>query len=181
MNYSIQIEPNIVNLDPKKWNACAHDKLADKLDSLNPFISFEFLSALERSGSANARTGWAGAHLILEDTEHNMLAACPAYLKNNSMGEYVFDHAWADAYARAGGEYYPKLQISVPFTPATAPKLLSRDDDLLIDTRRAIISAIPALCDKIGASSAHATFLTELDRALFLEVGFLERNDKQYH
>lgn len=181
MTYSIKIEPNIINLNPQNWNACARDKLSENLDSLNPFISFEFLSALERSGSAIASSGWAGAHLILEDTEHNMVAACPAYLKNNSIGEYVFDHAWADAYTRAGGEYYPKLQISVPFTPATAPKLLSRDDDQLSDTRRAIISAIPALCAKIGASSAHATFLTELDRSLFLEAGFLERNDKQYH
>ena len=181
MNYSIQIEPNITTLDPQKWNACAREKLSDDLDSLNPFISFEFLSALERSGSANASTGWAGAHLILEDIEHNMLAACPAYLKNNSMGEYVFDQGWADAYSRAGGEYYPKLQISVPFTPATAPKLLTGSGENLVDLKRTLASSIPELCARLGASSAHATFLTEEDKNIFLEAGFLERNDKQYH
>ena len=181
MTYTVKIEQNFRNIDPQKWNTCAREANSKGLDTVNPFISFEFLSALERSGSAIAGTGWSGAHLILENTEHNMVAACPAYLKNNSMGEYVFDHGWADAYERSGGEYYPKLQISVPFTPATAPKLLTSNSDSLVETQRSLLSAIPALCDKMGASSAHATFLTEYDRNLFLEAGFLERNDKQYH
>ena len=95
-------------------------------DSANPFISHAFLSALEESGSATKRTGWAGGHVLVEDEDGELLACAPAYLKSHSQGEYVFDHGWADAYARAGGEYYPKLQVSVPFTPVTGPRLLVR-------------------------------------------------------
>jgi predicted N-acyltransferase len=177
----IKIEPSLININPKQWNEFSHPKTTDKNLKINPFISYEFLYALEASGSTKIKNGWGGAHILLEDEAENLLAACPAYLKSHSMGEYVFDQGWADAYSRAGGEYYPKLQISVPFTPATAPKLLAGDDDKAVDLKRMLASSIPELCARLGASSAHATFLTEEDKKIFLEAGFLERNDKQYH
>ena len=177
----IKIEPSLININPKQWNEFSHPKTTDKNLKINPFISYEFLYALEASGSTKIKNGWGGAHILLEDEAENLLAACPAYLKSHSMGEYVFDQGWADAYSRAGGEYYPKLQISVPFTPATAPKLLAGDEDKAVDLKRMLASSIPELCARLGASSAHATFLTEEDKDIFLEAGFLERNDKQYH
>ena len=181
MSMIIKIEPSLININPKQWNEFSHPKTTDKNLKINPFISYEFLYALEASGSTKIKNGWGGAHILLEDEAENLLAACPAYLKSHSMGEYVFDQGWADAYSRAGGEYYPKLQISVPFTPATAPKLLAGDDDKAVDLKRMLASSIPELCARLGASSAHATFLTEEDKDIFLEAGFLERNDKQYH
>ena len=181
MSMIIRIEPSLININPKQWNEFSHPKTTDKNLKINPFISYEFLYALEASGSTKIKNGWGGAHILLEDEAENLLAACPAYLKSHSMGEYVFDQGWADAYSRAGGEYYPKLQISVPFTPATAPKLLAGDDDKAVDLKRMLASSIPELCARLGASSAHATFLTEEDKKIFLEAGFLERNDKQYH
>ncbi len=181
MSMIIKIEPSLININPKQWNEFSHPKTTDKNLKINPFISYEFLYALEASGSTKIKNGWGGAHILLEDEAENLLAACPAYLKSHSMGEYVFDQGWADAYSRAGGEYYPKLQISVPFTPATAPKLLAGDDDKAVDLKRMLASSIPELCARLGASSAHATFLTEEDKKIFLEAGFLERNDKQYH
>ena len=181
MSMIIKIEPSLININPKQWNEFSHPKTTDKNLKINPFISYEFLYALEASGSTKIKNGWGGAHILLEDEAENLLAACPAYLKSHSMGEYVFDQGWADAYSRAGGEYYPKLQISVPFTPATAPKLLAGDEDKAVDLKRMLASSIPELCARLGASSAHATFLTEEDKDIFLEAGFLERNDKQYH
>ena len=181
MSMIIKIEPSLININPKQWNKFSHPKTTDKNLKINPFISYEFLYALEASGSTKIKNGWGGAHILLEDEAENLLAACPAYLKSHSMGEYVFDQGWADAYSRAGGEYYPKLQISVPFTPATAPKLLAGDEDKAVDLKRMLASSIPELCARLGASSAHATFLTEEDKKIFLEAGFLERNDKQYH
>ena len=181
MSMIIKIEPSLININPKQWNEFSHPKTTDKNLKINPFISYEFLYALEASGSTKIKNGWGGAHILLEDEAENLLAACPAYLKSHSMGEYVFDQGWADGYSRAGGEYYPKLQISVPFTPATAPKLLAGDDDKAVDLKRMLASSIPELCARLGASSAHATFLTEEDKKIFLEAGFLERNDKQYH
>ena len=181
MSMIIKIEPSLININPKQWNEFSHPKTTDKNLKINPFISYEFLYALEASGSTKIKNGWGGAHILLEDEAENLLAACPAYLKSHSMGEYVFDQGWADAYSRAGGEYYPKLQISVPFTPATAPKLLAGDEDKAVDLKRMLASSIPELCARLGASSAHATFLTEEDKDMFLEAGFLERNDKQYH
>ena len=181
MSLIIKIEPSLININPKQWNEFSHPKTTDKNLKINPFISYEFLYALEASGSTKIKNGWGGAHILLEDEAENLLAACPAYLKSHSMGEYVFDQGWADAYSRAGGEYYPKLQISVPFTPATAPKLLAGDEDKAVDLKRMLASSIPELCARLGASSAHATFLTEEDKKIFLEAGFLERNDKHYH
>src|SRR5262245_65449763 len=112
-----------------EWDACANppitaDPAASALsahDPQNPFVSHAFLRACEVSGSATARAGWGPAHLLVEEAGR-LVAASPCYVKTNSQGEYVFDHGWADAYLRAGGRYYPKLQVSVPVTPANGPR-----------------------------------------------------------
>jgi len=181
MKHIIKIEPYFSNISRTDWNAVAQQNEKIEQFRYNPFNSYDFLLALETSGSTVAKTGWAGSHILLEDENENLIAACPAYLKNHSMGEYVFDQGWADAYSRAGGEYYPKLQISIPFTPATTPKILTLANSNEPQAKRLITAAIPEICERLGASSVHATFLTEVDKTLFLETGFLERNDKQYH
>jgi len=125
----------------------------DALAGGNPFVSHAFLTALEDSGSVGPGTGWQSAPIVIESEDGGLLAALPAYLKGHSQGEYVFDHAWADAYQRAGGDYYPKLQIAAPFTPATGPRLLLSDDALAAP----LLSAAEQLCLQNGFSSAHAT------------------------
>ncbi len=147
----------------------------------NPFLAHDFLWSLEEAGCATARTGWLGQHLLLFGDDRRLAAAVPAYLKSHSQGEYVFDYGWADAYERAGGRYYPKLQVCVPFTPATGPRLLAPpgDDE---DARRAVLAAgLTELCRRHGASSVHATFVEERDAAVFEEAGYLMRIDQQFH
>lgn len=154
------------------WDACAGNE--------NPFVKYAFFYALERSGSATSVTGWHPQHISIVNASDQIQAIMPAYIKSHSQGEYVFDHAWADAYARAGGSYYPKLQISVPFTPASAPKLLVRPD-----AAPQVVSALPdaaaSATVQLGCSSAHATFLTEHELEIFKSKGWLERNDQQFH
>lgn len=149
--------------------------------AFNPFISHDFLSILEESGCVEARTGWLPQHLLLEGPNRAPVAALPCYLKTHSMGEYVFDHAWADAFHRAGGEYYPKLQCSVPFTPATGRRFLTGTST----RREAAISALGAglreLCRLRDASSGHITFLTKREWELLGEDGYLLRMDQQFH
>src|SRR6476661_2365365 len=126
----------------------------------NPFVSHAFFSALEASGSACARTAWGPRHLLAR-LDGEIAGIVPCYLKSHSQGEYVFDRGWADAYQRAGGRYYPKLQASVPFTPATGPRLLIRDG---VDRERiasALASGLVALCNATDASSVHVTFAPE--------------------
>ncbi|MCB4768408.1 GNAT family N-acetyltransferase [Ancylobacter sp. Lp-2] len=185
----LRVESDITALPAAQWNACANP--ANVLDGIpqakienkpgNPFVSHEFLSALEESGTVSARTGWHPQHLVLEGEDGQPLAVCPAYLKSHSQGEYVFDHGWADAYERAGGQYYPKLQVSVPFTPATGPRLLTRPGAHAPTARRALAQGLATLCDMRGASSVHATFLTETDAAVFEAEGWLARIDQQFH
>lgn len=143
----------------------------------NPFVSHAFLTALEDSGSLGPGTGWAPAPLLLEDGQGTLLAAMPAYLKDHSQGEYVFDHAWADAWQRAGGDYYPKLQISVPFTPATGPRLLLSDPAFA----PVLLRAAETLCGRNHLSSAHATFVEPAQQPLFESAGWLPRSDIQFH
>lgn len=145
----------------------------------NPFVSHAFLSALEDSGSVGGRTGWTPAHLRLDDTSGQLAGAVACYVKAHSQGEYVFDHGWADAFERAGGRYYPKLQVSVPFTPVTGPRLLVRDGN--DDTRRHLAAGLEALNGQVGSSSVHATFLNEADCAAFAGQGWLQRTDQQFH
>ncbi len=150
------------------------DRLAG---TANPFARHAFFTSLEESGSATAETGWRPLHLVAEDEAGRVHGILPGYLKSHSQGEYVFDHGWADAWMRAGHRYYPKLQHSTPFTPATAPKLLAEDEE----TRALLVAASEALARKNGLSSAHATFLTDADADSFAARGWLERNDLQYH
>lgn len=147
----------------------------------NPFISHAFLSALEDSGSVGGRTGWTPLHLVARNADGRAIGAMPTYGKSHSRGEYVFDHAFAEAYARAGGTYYPKLQVSVPFTPATARKFLIAPEADPATIRPALINGLESLRERIEGSSIHATFLTPADRDAFLDRGFALRMDQQFH
>ncbi len=166
---SISLGAGVDAIDAATWDGLH--------DGGNPFVGHAFLSLLERSGSVGPGTGWQAAPLLVEDEAGTLLAAAPAYLKTHSQGEYVFDHAWADAWARAGGDYYPKLQIAAPFTPVPGPRLLSqnRDDALLL------IRAAEAVVRQNRLSSAHATFVAPEQMVLFEEAGWLVRRDIQFH
>ena len=164
-----KIAGSIGALDRDQWNGLAG---AD-----NPFMSYEFLTSLEDSASVGAAAGWQPAPVIIEDADGQLLGALPAYLKGHSQGEYVFDHAWADAYERAGGQYYPKLQIAAPFTPASGPRVLLKDPQYAAP----LLSAAQQLCAQNGFSSAHATFIEPGQRDLFEAAGWLLRSDLQYH
>ena len=159
----------VCSIDREEWDACAG---AD-----NPFVSWDFLSALEESGSATARTGWQPIPIVIDGDDGRPAAILPAYAKSHSQGEYVFDHAWADAWQRAGGDYYPKLQIAVPFSPVPGPRLLLRDESLA----PALIAAAEALVEQHGLSSAHATFVTPDQIPMFEAAGWLIRTDRQFH
>ncbi len=143
----------------------------------NPFVSHAFLTALEDSGSVGRGTGWQPAPLVIAGPDGALAGALPAYLKSHSQGEYVFDHSWADAWSRASGRYYPKLQIAVPFTPATGPRLLTRDAALAVP----LLRAAEHLCVNEGLSSAHATFIEPEQVPLFEAAGWLLRSDIQFH
>ncbi len=145
-------------------------------DASNPFVSHAFLSALEDSGSVGPGTGWAPTPVVIESAGE-IVAALPAYLKSHSQGEYVFDHAWADAWHRAGGRYYPKLQIAAPFTPATGPRLLLSDPSLATP----LLQAAQRLCQANDISSAHATFIEPSQVPLFEQAGWMMRSDIQFH
>lgn len=154
---------------------------ADAWDSLtgggNPFMRHAFLSAMEDSGSVGGDSGWEPAPVVAQAADGRLLGALPAYLKTHSQGEYVFDHSWADAWHRAGGDYYPKLQIAVPFTPATGPRLLLADPALALP----LLRAAEQLCEQNGLSSAHATFIEPAQLPLFEAAGWLLRSDIQFH
>jgi len=151
-------------------NARAWDRLADS----DPFLSHAFLSLLEDSGSVGPGTGWTPAPILIEDEASHLVAAAPAYLKTHSQGEYVFDHGWAEAWERAGGQYYPKLQIAVPFTPVPGPRLLgSRPQQLL--------AAAEAVTVQNDMSSAHITFMDDAGAAEAERRGWLVRHGIQYH
>lgn len=155
--------------DAADWDALVPDG--------NPFMRHSFLTALEDSGSVGAGTGWQPAPIVIEDEAGALLGALPGYLKGHSQGEYVFDHNWADAYQRAGGRYYPKLQVAAPFTPATGPRLLLRDPALATP----LLRAAEQLCAQNGFSSAHATFVAPEQVPLFEAAGWPIRHDIQFH
>ncbi len=162
-------------LDVKKadWDRLANPPGAE----FNPFVTHDFFRALEQSGSATHRTGWAGRHLVLQDAGGGIAGIAPCYLKAHSQGEYVFDHGWAEAFQRAGGRYYPKLQVAVPFTPATGPRLLARDQT----AKRQLLAGLVDLCRDTKASSVHLTFLPEEDWQEFGTEPWLRRTDIQFH
>lgn len=145
----------------------------------NPFLDHAFFLALEESGCANGRTGWQPQHVLIKDEAGTAVGLLPLFLKTHSMGEYVFDHGWAQALERAGGHYYPKLQGSVPFTPVTAPKLLVPSDSLEI--RTALLSTAEELARQRNASSVHLTFLPDEDAATATASDWLSRVDTQFH
>jgi predicted N-acyltransferase len=146
-------------------------------DGGNPFVSHAFLSTLEDSGSVGRGTGWQSAPLVMTGADGVLAGALPAYVKSHSQGEYVFDQGWADAWHQAGGHYYPKLQIAVPFTPATGPRVLTRDAALA----PGLLRAAQDLCAANGLSSAHATFIAPGQVPWFEAAGWLIRHDIQFH
>jgi hypothetical protein len=171
----IRVLPSIGEIPAAAWDACAGDATA------NPFTRHAFLSALEASRSACARTGWQPQHLVAELAGGGIAGVVPCYLKSHSLGEYVFDRGWAEAYERAGGSYYPKLQVAVPFTPATGRRLLVRPGPHADAGRQALTAGLIELCRLDGASGAHVTFATEPECAFLGEQGFLRRTDQQFH
>lgn len=168
---TLRLHPAIAEIPAAEWDACAGDD--------NPFVSHAFLSVLEDSGSASARTGWLPQHAALRDPEGRLLAVAPAYAKSHSYGEYVFDHAWANAFERAGGRYYPKLQVAVPFSPVPGPRLLARPDSGL--PPGALAQALAQAAEQLGLSSAHVTFCTEAEWHALGEAGWLRRIGTQFH
>lgn len=164
-----KLAPSVGSFDAEEWNALGGNR--------NPFVSHEFQTALEDSGSVGPGTGWEAAPIAITDADGGLLAALPSYLKTHSQGEYVFDHAWADAFERAGGRYYPKLQVAAPFTPANGPRLLLKDQELAPQ----LLKAAESLCLQHGLSGAHATFIEEAQRPLFDAAGWLMRSDIQFH
>lgn len=166
---TVRLENGVAEINAKSWDRCAG---AD-----NPFIRHAFLAALETSGSATSKAGWQPIPIIIEGADGAIAGVAAAYAKSHSQGEYVFDHSWADAYARAGGRYYPKLQIAAPFSPVPGPRLLTNDDAVAA----ALIQGLEAIVEKHHLSSAHATFIDERDRARFEAAGWLIRAGTQFH
>jgi len=177
----IRVETTFADIAADDWGRLSGASRADAQTPYNPFISHAFLSSLEESGCAVAETGWLGQHLLLEGDDGALLGALPAYLKNHSQGEYVFDHGWADAFERAGGRYYPKLQASVPFTPATGPRLLSRVGQPVVATQTALAEGLKELAKRHDVSSAHVTFAPQDEMPVFEAAGYLHRTDQQFH
>lgn len=167
--YTARIAKSVGSLPAEQWDALT--------DGGNPFMSHAFLTVLEESGSVGGDSGWIPSPIVIEGDDGALAGALPAYLKEHSQGEYVFDHAWADAWHRAGGRYYPKLQISAPFTPATGPRILTRQDDLALP----LLRAAQQLCEANNLSSAHATFIEPEQLCHFERVGWLIREDIQFH
>lgn len=191
---TVRVATSLKAVPAGAWNACANPyALAEAvsascasstdvgIDRDNPFVSHEFLTALEESRCTGGRSGWSPAHLVVEDETGALVAATPSFLKSHSQGEYVFDHSWADAYERAGGRYYPKIQVSAPFTPATGPRLLVADGPRANEAQQALIAGLEALRGQTQSSSVHVTFAQEPDIAALKEAGYLERNDLQFH
>jgi uncharacterized protein len=169
----IKVLDRIEQIPAEQWDACAGDD--------NPFVRHAFLHALEASGCATHESGWAPCHVVLENPDGEVIGAAPLYLKNHSYGEYVFDHGWAAAFERAGGNYYPKLQMSVPFTPATGRRFLCRPGEDVHQVETALLSGCLELAKQFEASSLHITFMTEGEWKHMGEAGMLQRTDQQFH
>ncbi len=171
--FTATVYPATADIPAATWNSLA-PSTAGRPD--NPFLDHAFFLALEQSGCATARTGWQPQHILVADEAGMPVGLMPLFLKSHSMGEYVFDHGWADAFERAGGSYYPKLQCSVPFTPATAPKLLGTPEAI-----PALLSAAQQLAVQRDASSVHATFVPTDEADAMESLGWLHRLDTQFH
>ena len=178
---SIRVERSFTAISPESWSRLSGASKTCSTLAYNPFVSHAFLSSLEESGSADADTGWLGHHLLLETDRGELVGALPGYLKNHSQGEYVFDHGWADAFERAGGRYYPKLQCSIPFTPATGPRLLVAQGLQRLPIQSAIAESLKEVVRRLGVSSAHITFVPDEEIGVFEMDGYLHRTDQQFH
>jgi predicted N-acyltransferase len=168
---TLTLHAAIAEIDADAWDACAGRD--------NPFVSHAFLSALEDSGSANTRTGWLPQHVALRAEGGRLVAVAPMYAKSHSYGEYVFDHGWANALERAGGSYYPKLQVAAPFSPVPGPRLLRRPDAGV--PIAALADALEQACRSHDLSSVHVTFCTEAEWQGLGEAGWLQRIGMQFH
>ncbi|WAP67295.1 GNAT family N-acetyltransferase [Jiella pelagia] len=186
---TIRVADKISAVDPALWDRLAETRPAGgdepgregALSPGNPFLSHAFLKSLEDAGCVGERAGWLPQHLVLEGDAGDVIGVAPAYLKSHSHGEYVFDHGWADAFERAGGDYYPKLQMSVPFTPVTGPRLLVGNGPEADTNRAALAAGARAYLAQTGISSVHATFLDEADVAALSGADWLHRIDQQFH
>lgn len=177
--FVIRIVPSMADFSDSEWGELSGASHCS--GTYNPFVSYQFLHALEASGSATRETGWMGQHLRLETGDGRLVGAAACYLKSHSQGEYVFDHGWADAFERAGGRYYPKLQVSIPFTPATGPRLLVRQGFDPNSVRRALADGLKLLTERLGVSSVHVTFAPEGEVSVLEQSDFLHRTDQQFH
>jgi uncharacterized protein len=203
LEFRIRIVQSLAEVSAEAWNSCAryaagtsvkakHEvkltsedsgspELSTRGQAGNPFVVHEFLSSLEESGSIGGRTGWQPHHILAENATGTLLGAAPCYAKSHSRGEYVFDHGWAEAFERAGGNYYPKLQIAVPFTPVTGQRLFAFPGRLEDAVRGGLADAVAEITTANELSSAHVTFLTEREWRLLGQRGFLQRTDQQFH
>jgi uncharacterized protein len=165
---AVSVHSSIADIGREAWESVS-------ASYQNPFISFDFLSALEESGCVSARAGWSPCHLRAEGDAGAVIGVMPLYLKTHSQGEYVFDWSWADAYERAGGRYYPKLQCASPFSPVTGPRLIGPDE-----AKPLLLAGALELCQRLEASSLHVTFPEEAEWRFLGEQGLLQRQDRQY-
>jgi predicted N-acyltransferase len=169
---TLTLHQRIADIPAAEWDSCAGTLRGGG----NPFVSHAFLSALEDSGSASDRTGWLPQHAALHEADR-IVAVVPMYAKSHSYGEYVFDHAWAHAFERAGGDYYPKLQVAVPFSPVPGPRLLTRPGVPAETLGQALIQ----VCAELGVSSVHATFCQRAEWDALGRAGWLQRQGRQFH
>jgi uncharacterized protein len=176
---TVTVHPRIADIAAADWDACAVPNALTR----NPFVTHAFLKALEDAGTVTPRTGWTPQHLVLTGPDKTVLAVAPAYLKSHSQGEYIFDHGWAEAFQRAGGDYYPKLQIAVPFTPVPGPRFMARPGVDQNQHQLHLAAAATELASQNGLSSVHATFVTEAEWQGLADpaVGYLQRTDQQFH
>ncbi len=172
-----KVFPRIGDIDASAWDRCANSEAA----TFDPFVSHAFLQALEQSGCTGERAGWLPQHIVLEREAGGVAAVMPLYVKTHSQGEYIFDHAWADAYTRAGGNYYPKLQCAVPFTPVPGRRLLVSPDANLDECEGTLLAAAQSVAQTLEASSLHITFLSEGEWTRAGALGLLQRTGQQFH
>ena len=173
----IRIEPSISQIDAAAWDACANPDAA----TYNPFVAHAFLKALEDAKCVGGRSGWVPQYILVDDAAGALTACMPTYVKTHSQGEYVFDHGWAEAYQRAGGQYYPKLQAAVPFSPVPGPRLLVRPGPDAEHTGRILGAGAIELARRLELSSVHVTFMREDEWDRLAEIGYLKRTDQQFH
>lgn len=185
---SVTVIDSLDQISANAWDAVANPSKEQRAIECspnfpyNPFLRHDFFNALEKSGSAVRQSGWLGQHLVMQlEGSSDVLGILPCYLKNHSQGEYVFDHGWADAFERAGGNYYPKLQCSVPFTPASGRRLLVGNGSDATDRKLMLAGALQEVCARLEVSSAHITFMDEGESKLLSQHDYLQRNDQQYH